>query len=111
MQKETSDRDATLLTSFITTIRRGSRLGGRFDGDVVVTGNLFKSGSSSKIDQPVDPANKYTQERRCLFDFNLLPRITRTTDPSQTWKETARMKTIKKETQATQDFVRLRVRV
>ena len=42
----------------------GTRLAGRFDGDVVVTGNLFKGGNSSKIDQPVDPANKYTQESR-----------------------------------------------
>lgn len=66
VQNETSDRDTPLLTSLINTIRRGSWLAGRFDGDDLVTGNLFKGGSSSKIDQPVDPTNTYTQESRCL---------------------------------------------
>jgi hypothetical protein len=32
---------------------------GWFDGDVNVTGNLSKSGGSFKIDDPLDPANKY----------------------------------------------------
>jgi hypothetical protein len=32
---------------------------GYFQGDVNVTGNLSKSGGSFKIDDPVDPANKY----------------------------------------------------
>jgi len=32
---------------------------GWFQGDVNVTGNLSKSGGSFKIDDPVDPANKY----------------------------------------------------
>jgi hypothetical protein len=61
VQNETSDRNATLLTSPINTIRSGIGHAGRFDGDVVGTGSLFKGGSSSKIDQPVDPANQYTQ--------------------------------------------------
>ena len=61
VQSETSDRNATLLTSLINTIRSGIGLAGRFDGDVVGTGSLFKGGSSSKIDQPVDPSNQYTQ--------------------------------------------------
>ena len=59
VQNEASDRNATLLNCLINTIRRGTGLAGRFDGDVVVTVNLFKGGSSSKIDQPIDPANKY----------------------------------------------------
>ena len=62
MHTETSDRDATLLTCLINTIRRGSGLAGRYDGDVVVTGNLFKGGSSFKVDQPFYPLNMYTQE-------------------------------------------------
>ena len=32
---------------------------GFFDGNVTVIGNLFKSGGSFKIDDPIDPANKY----------------------------------------------------
>jgi hypothetical protein len=32
---------------------------GYFAGDVYVTGNLTKSGGSFKIDDPLDPANKY----------------------------------------------------
>jgi hypothetical protein len=32
---------------------------GWFQGDVNITGNLSKSGGSFKIDDPVDPANKY----------------------------------------------------
>jgi hypothetical protein len=32
---------------------------GWFQGDVNVTGNLSKSGGSFKIDDPLDPANKY----------------------------------------------------
>jgi len=32
---------------------------GWFEGDVNVTGNVSKSGGSFKIDDPVDPANKY----------------------------------------------------
>jgi hypothetical protein len=83
VQNETSDRNSTLLTCRMNTIRRGIGLAGRFDGDVVVTGTVFKGGSSSKIDQPVDPANKYTQESRCLFDINLLPRISKSTNPEQ----------------------------
>ena len=58
VQNETSERNATLLTCLINTIRRGSGLAGRFDGDVVVTGNLFKGGSWSKIGSTGRPANK-----------------------------------------------------
>jgi len=36
-----------------------SGLAGLFSGDVSVTGNLSKSGGSFKIDDPIDPANKY----------------------------------------------------
>ena len=36
-----------------------SGLAGKFIGDVNITGNLSKSGGSFKIDDPVDPANKY----------------------------------------------------
>jgi hypothetical protein len=61
VQNETSDRNATLLTSPFNTSRSGIGHAGRFDGDVVGTGSLFKGGSSSKVDQPVDPANQYTQ--------------------------------------------------
>ncbi len=32
---------------------------GLFSGDVTVTGNLSKAGGSFKIDDPIDPANKY----------------------------------------------------
>jgi len=32
---------------------------GQFEGDVLVTGNLFKGGGAFKIDHPLDPANKY----------------------------------------------------
>jgi hypothetical protein len=32
---------------------------GYFQGDVVVTGTLFKGGGSFKIDHPLDPENKY----------------------------------------------------
>ena len=32
---------------------------GDFHGDVIVRGNLSKSGGSFKIDHPLDPANKY----------------------------------------------------
>jgi hypothetical protein len=32
---------------------------GFFDGNVTVIGNLFKSGGSFKIDDPIDPAGKY----------------------------------------------------
>jgi hypothetical protein len=35
------------------------RYAGEFQGDVVVFGNLYKSGGSFKIDDPVDPAGKY----------------------------------------------------
>ncbi len=35
------------------------RYAGEFKGDVVVFGNLYKSGGSFKIDDPEDPANKY----------------------------------------------------
>jgi len=111
VQNETSDRDATLLTCLINTIRRGIGLAGRFDGDVVVTGNLFKSGSSSKIDQPVDPGNTYTQESRCLFNINLLSRIARSMDPKHIWKETASMNAITKETQTTKEFDQLKIRL
>ena len=34
-------------------------LAGRFNGDVLVTGTLSKSGGSFKIDHPLDPENKY----------------------------------------------------
>ena len=34
-------------------------LAGYFDGDVSVTGNLFKAAGSFKIDHPLDPDNKY----------------------------------------------------
>jgi hypothetical protein len=34
-------------------------LAGRFEGDVVITGNLAKGGGSFKIDHPLDPENKY----------------------------------------------------
>jgi len=34
-------------------------LAARFEGDVVVTGNLSKGGGSFKIDHPLDPENKY----------------------------------------------------
>jgi hypothetical protein len=34
-------------------------LAGKFEGDVQVTGTLSKSGGSFKIDDPLDPANKY----------------------------------------------------
>jgi hypothetical protein len=34
-------------------------LAGKFQGDVLVTGNLVKGGGSFKIDHPLDPANKY----------------------------------------------------
>src|SRR5215510_8207108 len=61
-----------MLNCLINTIRQGVGLAGRVDGDVVVAGNLFEGDSSSKVDQPVDLANKYTQESRCLFDINLL---------------------------------------
>ena len=37
----------------------GTSWAGWFQGDVNVTGNLSKSGGSFKIDDPVDPANKY----------------------------------------------------
>jgi len=37
----------------------GVSFAGWFQGDVNVTGNLSKSGGSFKIDDPVDPANKY----------------------------------------------------
>jgi len=74
-QDEPPDRNASVLTCLINSIRRGIGLAGRFHGDVVVTGNLFKGSGSSKIDQPVDLANKYTQESCCLFDMNILPRI------------------------------------
>jgi trimeric autotransporter adhesin len=36
-----------------------SGLAGKFEGDVQVTGTLSKSGGSFKIDDPLDPANKY----------------------------------------------------
>src|SRR5262245_46719211 len=42
VQNETSDRNTTLLTSPVNTIRSGIGLAGRFDGDVVVTSNLFR---------------------------------------------------------------------
>ncbi|MBL8172902.1 MAG: hypothetical protein JNJ50_32555 [Acidobacteria bacterium] len=32
---------------------------GYFEGDVVVTGRIFKSGGAFKIDHPLDPENKY----------------------------------------------------
>ena len=35
------------------------RYAGEFKGDVVVFGNIYKSGGSFKIDDPEDPANKY----------------------------------------------------
>jgi hypothetical protein len=34
-------------------------LAARFQGDVVITGNLMKGGGSFRIDHPLDPANKY----------------------------------------------------
>jgi hypothetical protein len=37
----------------------GVSFAGWFQGDVNVTGNLSKSGGSFKIDDPLDPANKY----------------------------------------------------
>jgi hypothetical protein len=37
----------------------GGSFAGWFQGDVNVTGNLSKSGGSFKIDDPLDPANKY----------------------------------------------------
>jgi hypothetical protein len=37
----------------------GASQAGSFSGDVVVSGNLSKSGGSFKIDHPLDPANKY----------------------------------------------------
>jgi hypothetical protein len=56
-----------MLNCLISTIRRDVRLARGFDGNVVVAGNLFKGDSSPKIDQLVDPANKYTQECRRLW--------------------------------------------
>jgi hypothetical protein len=35
------------------------RYAGEFQGDVIVFGNLYKSGGSFKIDDPADPADKY----------------------------------------------------
>jgi len=35
------------------------RYAGEFKGDVVVFGNIYKSGGSFKIDDPADPADKY----------------------------------------------------
>ncbi len=37
----------------------GNPYAGFFDGDVAVTGTLSKPGGSFKIDDPIDPANKY----------------------------------------------------
>jgi TGF-beta propeptide len=37
----------------------GSGVAGAFGGDVSINGNLSKSGGSFKIDDPLDPANKY----------------------------------------------------
>ncbi len=37
----------------------GTGLAGNFQGDVDVAGNLSKSSGSFKIDDPIDPANKY----------------------------------------------------
>jgi len=37
----------------------GSGYAGNFGGDVIISGNLSKSGGSFKIDHPLDPANKY----------------------------------------------------
>ena len=37
----------------------GNSFAGVFNGNVVVAGNLSKSGGSFKIDHPLDPANKY----------------------------------------------------
>jgi hypothetical protein len=48
VQNETSDRNVTLLTSRINTIRRGIGLAGRFDSHVVVTGTLFKAAARSR---------------------------------------------------------------
>ena len=38
---------------------KNGRYAGEFKGDVVVFGNIYKSGGSFKIDDPEDPANKY----------------------------------------------------
>jgi hypothetical protein len=37
----------------------GGDFAGYFDGDVNVTGVLYRSGGGSRIDHPLDPANKY----------------------------------------------------
>jgi two-component sensor histidine kinase len=91
VQNETSDGNATLLTCLINTIRCGIGLAGGFEGDVVVTSNLFNG--------------ELVRDR----STGRSPR--RSTAPEQTWKETASMKAIKKETHATQDFDRLKVRM
>jgi hypothetical protein len=43
----------------IAGFSNGSGKAGYFDGDVQVTGNLSKGGGSFKIDDPLDPQNKY----------------------------------------------------
>jgi len=83
VQNETSDRNAIFFNRLVNPARRSIGLAGRFDGDVVVTSNLFEGDGSSTVAQPVDFANKYTQESRCLFDINLLSRIARGADPRQ----------------------------
>jgi hypothetical protein len=37
----------------------GDGFAGRFNGDVMITGNVSKGGGSFRIDHPLDPANKY----------------------------------------------------
>jgi hypothetical protein len=53
--EETSGGGYALLTQGLS----GYAWAGWFDGDVNVNGNLSKSGGSFKIDDPLDPANKY----------------------------------------------------
>ncbi|MFZ1684730.1 MAG: hypothetical protein WAU88_11465 [Candidatus Zixiibacteriota bacterium] len=42
-------------------LAEGSTRAGYFNGDVLINGNLSKSGGSFTIDHPLDPANKYLQ--------------------------------------------------
>lgn len=53
--REQSSGGYAIMTQGLT----GYAWAGWFDGDVNVTGNLSKSGGSFKIDDPMDPANKY----------------------------------------------------
>ncbi len=49
--------DSGGIGGYFEALKGGSA--GYFDGDVTVTGTLTKGGGSFKIDDPIDPANKY----------------------------------------------------